>query len=75
MQFLSERNPNDNFKVSYDMVQVMTIQLKSSVAAYLGTKVTIAGKRRDYNFYSYDKELSSAGKSYLEMIQRLLRAH
>lgn len=75
LEFRSDRNPADNFKVSYDQVQIAGIQLKNRVALYLGTKVTVAGKRRDYNFYSFDRELSQSGKPYLEMIQRLLRSH
>jgi len=75
IEFEGLRNPVDNFKVSYDQIQVIGIQLKSSVAVYLGTKLTFAGKRRDYNFFAYDKELSQSGKPYLEMIQGLLRSH
>jgi tetratricopeptide (TPR) repeat protein len=75
IEFQGLRNPVDNFKVSYDQIQVVGIQVKNSVAVYLGTKVTVAGKRRDYNFFAYDKELSQSGKPYLEMIQGLLRSH
>ena len=75
VEFQGLRNPVDNFKVNYDQIQVTGIQIKSSVAPYLNTKVTVGGKRRDFNFYSYDKELSAAGRPYLELIQRLLRAH
>ncbi len=75
LEFQGLRNPVENFKVPYEQVQVGTIQLKSSQAVYLATKVTVNTKRRDYNFYSFDKELSPAGKTYLEMIQRLLAPH
>jgi hypothetical protein len=75
LEFRSTRNLAENFKVSYDQVQLGSIQLKSSTAAYLSTKVTVNGKRRDYNFYSFDRELSALGKPYLEMVQRLLRSH
>lgn len=75
VEFQGARIATDNFKVTYDQIQVIGIQLKSNIASYLGTKVTVAGKRRDFNFYSHDKELSQAGKAYLEMIQRLLRPH
>jgi hypothetical protein len=75
LEFKSDRNPVENFKVPYDQVQITGVQLKNRVALYLGTKVNVAGKRRDYNFYSFDRELSQAGKPYLEMIQRLLRSH
>jgi hypothetical protein len=75
LEFQGLRNPAEDFKVPYEQVQVIGMQMKSSVAAYLGTRVTTLGKRRDYNFYSFDKELSAADKPYLEMIQRLLRPH
>lgn len=75
VEFHGLRNAADDFKVPYDQIQVGAIQLKSSVAAYLATKVFSNGKRRDYNFYSVDKELSQSGKPYLEMVQRLLRPH
>lgn len=75
LEFKSDRNPAENFKVPYEQVQVTGVQLKNRVALYLGTKVNVTGKRRDYNFYSFDRELSQSGKPYLEMIQRLLRSH
>jgi hypothetical protein len=75
LEFKSARSPLDNFKVPYSQVQITGIQLKNNVASYLKTKVTVNGKGRDYNFYSFDRELSQAGKPYLEMIQRLMRAH
>lgn len=75
IEFQGIRNPSENFKVPYEQLQVGTLQLKSSVAVYLATKVTVNTKRRDYNFYNFDKELSQSGKPYLEMIQRLMRSH
>lgn len=75
VEFQGVRNAVDNFKITYDQIQVIGVQLKSNVAPYLNTKVTVGGKRRDFNFYSYDKELSLAGKPYLELIQRLLKPH
>jgi tetratricopeptide (TPR) repeat protein len=75
VEFHGLRNAADDFKVTYDQIQVGTIQLKNSVAAYLATRVASNGKRHDYNFYSIDKELSQSGKPYLEMVQRLLRPH
>jgi hypothetical protein len=75
LEFKSDRTPAENFKVPYGQVQITGVQLKNRVALYLGTKVNVAGKRRDYNFYSFDRELSQSGKPYLEMIQRLLRSH
>ena len=75
LEFRGIRSPTENFKASYDQVQVGSIQMKNSTAAYLNTKVNVNGKRRDYNFYSFDRELSALGKPYLEMVQRLLRSH
>ena len=75
LEFKSDRNPAENFKVPYEEVQIVGLQLKNKIALYLGTKVSVAGKRRDYNFFSFDRELSQSGKTYLEMIQRLLRSH
>lgn len=75
LEFRSARNPTENFKVTYDQIQVTGIQLKNRLAAYLGTKVNVAGKKRDYNFYSFDRELSQLGKPYLEMLQGLIRSH
>jgi len=75
LEFRGIRSPTEDFKVSYDQVQVGSIQMKNSTAAYLNTKVNVNGKRRDYNFYSFDRELSALGKPYLEMVQRLLRSH
>jgi tetratricopeptide (TPR) repeat protein len=75
VEFQGLRNAVDNFKITYDQIQVIGVQLKSNVAPYLNTKVTVGGRKRDFNFYSYDKELSLSGKPYLEMIQRLLRPH
>jgi hypothetical protein len=75
VEFQATRVATENFKVPYDQIQVIGLQLKNNRASYLGTKVTVAGKRHDFNFYSYDNELSQAGKPYLEMIQGLLRSH
>lgn len=75
LEFQGLRNSSENFKVGFEQVQVGALQLKSSRALYLSTKVTINSKRRDYNFYGFDKELSQAAKPYLEMIQQLMRAH
>jgi hypothetical protein len=66
----------ENFKVPYTQVQITGVQLKKNVAAYLGTRVADArGKKQEFNFFSFDRELSQAGRPYLEMIQRLLRVH
>lgn len=73
VEFQGLRNALENFKITYDQIQVIGVQLKSNVAPYLNTKVTVGGRKRDFNFYSYDKELSPAGKPYLELIQRLLK--
>jgi hypothetical protein len=66
----------ENFKVPYTQVQIIGVQLKKNVAVYLSTKISDArGKKQDYNFYSFDRELTGAGRPYLEMIQSLMRAH
>jgi hypothetical protein len=73
---LQGRNAAENFKVGYDQVELTGVQLKKNVALYLGTKVTVTrGKRREYNFYSFDNELSQAGRPFLDMLQLLLRPH
>ena len=41
----------------------------------IDSDVRLNGKGRDYYFYSFDRESSQSGKPYLEMIQRLMRAH
>ncbi|HZI20370.1 MAG TPA: hypothetical protein VEY09_17445 [Pyrinomonadaceae bacterium] len=66
----------ENFRVPYAQVQAAGVQLKKNVAAFLATKVADGrGKRQDYNFYSFDKELTQAGRPYLEMLRGLLRPH
>lgn len=66
----------DNFKVAYGQTQSVGIQVKKNAAVYLSTRVIDPrGKNREYNFFSFDGELSQAGKAYLEMIQRLMRSH
>ena len=75
LEFKSTRSVTENFRVPYAQVQITGIQIKNSVATYLKTKVTVNGKNRDYNFYSFDRELTQSGKPYLEMIQRLIRSH
>jgi len=76
VEYRGRQVTSENFKVPYARVQVVGVLLKKEVAAYLGTKISDAGgKRQDYNFYSFDRELTAAGRPYLEMIQRLLRPH
>jgi tetratricopeptide (TPR) repeat protein len=75
VEFQGTRVATENFKVPYDQIQIISLQLKNNRAAYLGTKVNVAGKKHDFNFYSYDNELSQTGKPYLEMIQALLLPH
>lgn len=73
---LQGRNVAENFKVGYGQVELAGVQLKKNVALYLGTKVTVTrGKRREYNFFSFDNELSQAGRPFLNMLQLLLRPH
>ncbi|HEY9283112.1 MAG TPA: hypothetical protein VIP46_06625, partial [Pyrinomonadaceae bacterium] len=76
VEYRGRQVAGENFKVPYAQVQVVGVQLRKNVSAYLGTKVSDArGKKQDYNFYSFDRELTAAGRPYLEMIQRLLRPH
>jgi hypothetical protein len=73
---LQARNAAENFKVGYGQVELTGVQLKKNVALYLGTKVTATrGRRREYNFYSFDNELSQTGRPFLNMLQLLLRPH
>jgi hypothetical protein len=73
---LQGRNAAENFKVAYGQVEFTGVQLKKDVALYLGTKVTVTrGRRREYNFYSFDNELSQTGRPFLNMLQLLLRPH
>jgi hypothetical protein len=72
--FQGARHAAENFKVPYSQIEVSGIQLKKNTAPYLGTKVTVtSGKKKDYNFYSFERELTQTGKPFLEMLQRLLR--
>jgi hypothetical protein len=76
VEYRGRQVASENFRVPYAQVQVVGVQLKKNLAVYLGTKVSDArGKKQDYNFYSFDKELTAAGRPYLEMIQRLLRTN
>ncbi len=76
VEYRGRQVTGENFKVPYAQVQVIGVQLKKNTSAYLGTKVSDArGKKQDYNFYSFDRELTAAGRPYLEMIQRLVRPH
>lgn len=73
VEYRGRQVTGENFKVPDAQVQVVGVQLRKNVTAYLGTKVSDArGKKQDYNFYSFDRELTAAGRPYLEMIQRLL---
>jgi PEGA domain len=75
VEYRGRQVAGENFKVPYAQAQVVGLQLKKNVAVYLGTKISEGGKKQDYNFYSFDRELTAAGRPYLEMIQRLMRPH
>jgi hypothetical protein len=76
VEYRGRQSAAENFRVPYAQVQAAGVQLKKSVAAFLATKVTDGrGKRQEYNFYSFDKELTQAGQPYLGMLQALLRPH
>jgi hypothetical protein len=64
----------ENFKVSSGNFQILGLQLKKNTALALSLKVTEArGGKKDYNFFSREKELSQDGKPFLSLIQRLLQ--
>lgn len=64
----------ENFKLPRNQIQILGLQIRKNVALSLLLKVTDArGGKKDYHFFSRDKELSQEGKPFLEMIQRLLR--
>ncbi len=76
VEFQGLRDTSDNFKIPYNQIQLGGMQLKKGVALFLSTKVTVAGgKKREFNFYSFDNELSQAGAPYLTLVQQLLHAH
>lgn len=76
VEYRGKQITTENFKVLYAQAQIIGVQLKKSVAVYLATKIVDAhGKKQEFNFFSFDKELSQTGRPYLEMIQQLLRAH
>lgn len=64
----------DDFQVPYAQVQIKNIQLRYNTVVYLSASVTPGkGKRKEFNFYSYDNELSQSGRPYLELLARLLQ--
>jgi len=68
----------EDFKVPYSQAQMLRLETRGSGdrALALSVKITLAGgRKRDYSFFSPDKEISLDGKPYLEMLQRLLQAH
>lgn len=78
VEFRGLQVATEDFKVPYGQVQMLRLETRGrgDLALALSAKVTVAeGRRRDYSFFSPDKEISLAGKPYLEMLQRLLRAH
>lgn len=76
VRFLGKQDNREDFVVPYGAIQVAGIQTRNNQAAFLATKVTIGkGKKKEYNFYSPEDELSQAGTGYLRMVQDLLRPH
>ncbi len=64
----------ENFKVPYGQFQILGLQVKKNTALSLSLKVTNEkGSKKDYNFFSRERELSQDGKFYLGLIQRLLQ--
>jgi hypothetical protein len=67
---------SENFRAPYGQMQMVGLQLRKNTALCLSVKVTLAnGKKRDYSFFSYEYEATSRDRAFLEMLQRLLRAH
>lgn len=78
VEFRGLQVATEDFKVPYSQAQMLRLETRGrgDLALALSAKVMVAeGRRRDYSFFSPDKEISLAGKPYLEMLQRLLRAH
>lgn len=76
VEFQGLRDASENYKVPYEGVEVTGIQLKKNAALYLGARVAVArGRKKEYNFYSFDNELSQAGRPFLNLLQLLLRSH
>jgi len=64
----------ENFKVPYGGFQVLGLQVKKNTALSLSLKVSNEkGSKKEYNFFSRERELSQDGKLYLALIQRLLQ--
>ena len=78
VEFRGLQIATEDFKVPYSQAQMLRLETRGSGnrALALSVKVTLAGgRKRDYSFFSPDKEISLDGKPYLEMLQRLLQAH
>ncbi len=78
VEFRGLQAATEDFKVPYSQVQMLRLETRGrgNLALALSAKVTVAGgRKRDYSFFSPDKEVSAAGKAYLEMLQRLLQAN
>jgi hypothetical protein len=73
VDFRAEQNPAENFRVPYNQIEVLAPRLKKETAVYLPTKVTISkGKKREYNFFAYEKEITAANLPFLELLKLLL---
>lgn len=73
VEYRAAHDSGENFKVANDQIEVLAPQLKKGVALYLPAKVTVSrGKKRDYNFFAFDKEITSANRPFLELLQLLL---
>lgn len=74
VEFQGFNNSSDNFKAPPGQFTLLGIQLKKNTAPYLSTKVTMErGQKKDFNFYSFDQELSQAGRPYLDLLNSLLK--
>jgi hypothetical protein len=68
IEFRGFGNTAENFNVPVSQIQIVGLQLRKNTAISLSIKVV----KKEYNFFSRENELSQSGKSYLEMIQRLM---
>ena len=73
VEYRAAHDSGENFKVANDQIEALLPQLKKGVALYLPAKVTVSrGKKRDYNFFAFDKEITSANRPFLELLRLLL---
>jgi hypothetical protein len=73
IEYRAAHDSEENFKVTTDQIEVLAPQVKKNVALYLPIRVTISrGKKKDYNFFAFDKELTPANRPFLDLLRLLL---